>query len=147
MTMFTVGAKAASALGVAAIAFEAHDIAKRNSRKSMAQASADKFVNDQINASKLNSDSARHGAIKKFLQNLDISDKFLEVGGAVGGYLSGIGKCLKNNIFTVGFGALGLLAKSRPIQAIALAGMGISILFDTIINATGIFEKSDYLDK
>ncbi len=147
MTMFSVGTKVASALGVASIALEAHDIAKRNATKSRAQASADKFVNDQIGAMKLNEDSAKHGAIKKFFQNLDITDRFLEVGGAVGGYLSGIGRCVKNNIFTVGFGALGLFAKNRVLQTIALAGMGISILFDTIVNATGMFEKSDYLDK
>lgn len=147
MTMFSIGTKAASALGITSIALEAHDIAKRNAKKSMAQASADKFVSDQIGAMKLNDDSAKHGAIKKFFQNLDITDRFLEVGGAVGGYLSGIGKCLKNNIFTVGFGALGLFAKSRPVQIIALAGMGISILFDTIVNATSMFEKTDYLDK
>jgi len=147
MTMFSVGTKIASTLGIVSIALEAHDIARRNAKKSMAQASADKFVSDQINATKLNNDSAKHSAIKKFLQNADFSDRVLEVGGAVGGYLSGIGKCLKNNIFTAGFGMLGLFAKSRPMQAIALAGMGISILFDTIVNATGIFEKSDYLDK
>ncbi len=147
MTMFSVGTKIASTLGVASIALEAHDIAKRNSKKSMAQASADKFVSDQIGGMKLNEDSAKHGAIKKFFQNLDITDRFLEVGGAVGGYLSGAGKCLKNNIFTVGFGALGMFTKSKPVQVIALAGMGISILFDTIVNATNIFEKTDYLDK
>lgn len=147
MTAFKVGTKVASALGITAIALEAHDIAKRNSKRTMSQVSADKYVSDQIGAMKLNEDSARHGAVKKFFQNLDITDRAMEVGGAVSGYLSGIGKCIKNNIFTVGFGALGLLAKSKPVQIIALAGMGISILFDTIVNATNLFEKTDYLDK
>ena len=147
MTAFNVGIKVASALAITATVLEAHDIAKRNSKRTMSQVSADKYVNDQIGSMKLNEDSAKHGAIKKFFQNLDTTDRIMEAGGAIGGYLSGAGKCIKNNILTIAFAALGLLAKSKPTQIIALAGMGISILFDTIVNATNLFEKTDYLDK
>lgn len=141
-----IGTKTASALGLASVIIEAHDMGKRGVRKGKAQASADKFVRDQIGASKLNTDSDKHNAIKEFTEHADISDKFVEFGGMAGGYLSGFAKCLKNNIFTVGFGTLCMFAKSKAIRTIALIGMGASILFDTITNATSLFERKDYLD-
>lgn len=141
-----LGTKTASALGLASVIIEAHDMGKREARKGKAQASADKFVRDEISASKLNTDSSKHNEIKKFTEHADVSDKFVEFGGLVGGYLSGIAKCVKNNCFTLGFGTMGMFAKSKAMRTIALIGMGASILFDTITNATSLFERKDYLD-
>ena len=141
-----LGTKAASALGLASVIIEAHDMGKKSAHKGKAQASADKFVRDQIGASKLNIDSEKHNQIKEFTEHADIDDKFIEAGGFIGGYLSGFARCIKNNIMTVGFGTLGMFAKSKAMRTIALIGMGASILFDTLINATSLFEKKNYLD-
>ncbi len=146
MTIYGFGTKTASALGLASVLVEAHDMGKRNARKGKAQASADKFVRDQIGASKLNTDSQKHNEIKEYIEHVDFTDKLSEMGGFIGGYLSGAGQCIKDNCFTVGFGALGLFAKSKAMRTIALLGMGISMLFDTITNATNLFERKDYLD-
>ena len=43
MTLYGLGTKSASALGLASIALEAHDMGKRCARRGKAQASADKF--------------------------------------------------------------------------------------------------------
>lgn len=147
MNAFNVATKAASALGLASIVIEGHDMAKRTARRSGAKASADKFVRDEIGASKLNHDSAKHSNSKEFFANGDITDKFHEVFGTIGGYISGFAKCAWNNIFTVAFGAVGLIAKSKGVKSAALIGMGLSILTDTIINGTSLFERKDYLDK
>lgn len=147
MTIYGFGTKTASVLGLASIAVEAHNMGKRSARKGMAQASADKFVSDSIGSSKLNTESEKHNEIKKYLEHADVSDRFVEIGGFAGGYLSGVSKCLKNNFLTAGFGTIGLFAKSKGMQTIALIGMGASILFDTITNATNLFEKKDYLDE
>ncbi len=146
MTIYGFGTKTASALGLASVLVEAHDAGKRSARRGKSQASADKFVRDQIGASKLNTDSEKHNEIKEYIENGNITDKFSEITGYIGGYLSGAGKCIRNNCFTVGFGALGMFAKSKAVQTVALLGMGISILFDTIMNATNLFERKDYLD-
>ena len=50
--IYGLGTKSASALGLASIALEAHDMGKRCARRGKAQASADKFVSDNIGASK-----------------------------------------------------------------------------------------------
>jgi len=146
MTIYGFGTKTASLLGIASVALEAHDMGKRSAQRGKAQASADKYVSDNIGASKLNTDSEKHNSIKKYLEHADFTDKLAEIGGFVGGYLSGVAKCLKNNCFTVGFGTIGLFAKSKAAQTIALIGMGASILFDTITNATSLFERKNYLD-
>jgi len=147
MNLFNVATKAASGLAIASVVIEGHDIGKRASKRGMAQASADKFVSDEIGASKLNCDSPKHSVIKDFIKNFDFTDRLCEIGGSIGGYFSGLGKCFKNNIFTVAFASLGLIAKSKPAKVVALAGMACSILFDTIINATSLFDRKDYLDK
>lgn len=146
MTLYGLGTKSASALGLASIALEAHDMGKRCARRGKAQASADKFVSDNIGASKLNTESSKHNEIKKYMEHADTTDKLSEIGGFIGGYLSGVANCLKNNCFTAGFGTIGLFAKSKAMQTIALIGMGASILFDTITNATNLFERKDYID-
>ena len=146
-TISGIATKTASVLGLASIAIEAHDLGKRHSRNCGARASADKFVRDEIGASKLNYPSAKHAASKKFFANCDFTDKLFEIGGRVGGYFLGIGECIKNNIFTVAFSAMGLIAKTKPTKIIALIGMAASLIFDTVLNGTSIFEKKDYLDK
>ncbi len=146
MTLYGFGTKTASCLGLASVLVEAHDMGKRSAKRGKAQASADKFVRDRIGASKLNTDSEKHSEIKEAIEHGDFTDKFSEIGGFIGGYLSGAGKCIKNNLPTVGFGALGLFTKSKAMRTIALLGMGISMLLDTIMNATNLFERKDYLD-
>lgn len=147
MNLLGAGTKIASTLGIAAIALEAHDGGKRLSRKSGAQAQADKFVKDSIGASKLDYVSSRHDATKTFLANSDITDKALEIGGKIGGYFTGVAKSLWQNIFTLAFATVGLAAKSKPVRIVALAGMGLSLLTDTILHGTSLFERKDYLDK
>ncbi len=146
-TISGIATKAASTLGLASVVIEAHSMGKRRSKNCGAQASADKFVRDEIGASKLNYPSAKHAATKKFFADNDFTDKLYEIGGRIGGYFSGIGECIKNNIFTVGFGTMGLIAKSKTAKTIALVGMAASLIFDTIVNGTSIFERKDYLDK
>ncbi len=147
MNTLGIGTKIASALGMSAIALEAHSNGKRVSKNSGATARTDKFVRDSIGASKLEYVSSRHNATKSFIANADISDRILEFGGKIRGYVSGFGKTVWNNIFTVAFGAVGLTAKSKPAKIIALIGLGLSLGIDTILNGTNLFERKDYLDK
>ena len=147
MNAFNIATKAASALGLASVAIEAHDMGKRAARRGGAKASADKFVRDEIGASKLNTDSLKHAQTKEFFANGDVTDKFHEFFGTMGGYVSGFTKGVWNNIFTVAFGAVGLAAKSKNVKTASLIGMGASILIDTLFNGTSLFERKDYLDK
>lgn len=147
MNTFNAATKIASALGLASVAIEGHDMAKRTARRSGAKASTDKFLRDEIGASKLNHESIKHSASKDFFADGNVTDKFHEVFGTIGGYISGFAKCAWNNIFTIAFGAVGLIAKSKPVKTTALLGMGLSILVDTLFNGTSLFERKDYLDK
>lgn len=147
MNLFNAGTKIASTLGLASIVIEAHSMGKTASRKTAGQVSADKYVQDSIAASKMNTTSVKHNASKKFLEHSDMVDRIYTTGGKIGGYIKGFASCLWNNIFTVAFGTIALAAKSKTANAIALAGMGISMLYDFIVNGTNLFERKDYLDK
>lgn len=147
INFFNIGATAASILGLGSVTLEAHSRGKLEAKKGQGKASSNKYVRDAIGASKLNSPSEKHAAIKDFIANGDITDKFHEIGGTIGGYFSGIGKTLWNNIFTTAFALMTLTVKSKMAKTIGLIGMGLSILFDTIVNGTSLFERKDYLDK
>lgn len=146
MTGFRAATRIASALATTAIVLETHDLARKHAKRGFGQASADKFVRDQIGASKINCESSRYSEIKDFIKDADISDRFVEAGGGIAGYARGAFESLKRNAPTLGFAALGLIVRSRPMMTIALAGMGISMIFDTVMNASNIFERTDYLD-
>lgn len=142
-----IGTKIASALGLASIVLEGHQLGKIASRKTSGEVSADKFIKDEIGASKSNTGSPRHAATKDFIANCDILDNLYTVGAKIGGYAKGFLSCCWNNIFTVAFGMLGISAKSRAGKTIALIGLGTSMLYDFIVNGTNIFERKDYLEK
>lgn len=147
INLFNIGTTAASVLGLGSIAIDAHSRGKLEARKGQGKATSDKYVRDMIGASKLNDVSEKHAAIKDFIADGNVTDKFHEFGGAVGGYFSGVGKTLWNNIFTTAFGLTALAAKSKIVKTGALIGMGISMVIDTIVNGTSLFDRKDYLDK
>lgn len=142
-----IGTKIASALGLASIVLEGHQMGKIASRKTSGEASADKFIKDEIGASKSNTESPKHAATKDFIAKCDILDNLYTTGSKISGYAKGFLSCCWNNIFTVAFGMLGITAKSKVTRSIALIGLGASMLYDFIVNGTNIFERKDYLEK
>lgn len=147
INLFNIGATAASVLGLGSVVLDAHSRGKLEARKGQGKATSDKYVRDAIGASKLNNVSEKDAVTKDFIANGDITDKFQEFGGMIGGYFSGVGKTIWNNIFTTAFALTVLAAKSKIVKTCGLIGMGVSILIGTIVNGTSLFERKDYLDK
>ncbi len=143
--VLNVASKAASALAVAATAYDVHTLGVREAKIKRESNYADDFIAQQIGASKLNYPSQKHNVMKQWILDFQYPLQISEIWDAASGYVTGALKGIGYNIATLGFSALAFFGKKGISKKAGLFGLGISLALDFIKNSTNIFERTDYL--
>lgn len=142
----TIPSKIAGGLSLASCIADIHKTALISSNNAYAKASSDTFISCAIGSQKANRLSHKDAQRKKWLLKNNFFGGFNETLARVGGYIKGIGngiiRYLPNFILT-GFA---MIPKNKTIANLSAIGLGLLEAFDFVKNATGITQRTDYLE-
>lgn len=136
--------KSAGALALASVALESNTIAMRKADAMSKEISSQEMLANAIGDGKLNYESPKHNSVKTFMSDYFPDDWYALI-GSVQGYFKGALTGIMNNILTVGFSVLALVAKHKPVKILSLIGLASSIVTNFLANSTNLFEITNYL--
>ncbi len=137
--------KGAGVLAALSVLSESNSIGVLEAEEKSKVYEADKAVRLGIGTGKLNYQSPKYNKIKEFIYN-NCPYGVGKVWNGFKGYLEGFMTGAVNNIATLGFSALAIVSKHKPVKIASLVGLLGSIGFNFLQHGTNLFEKTDQLE-
>ncbi len=143
-TILKYGIKAAGALGIGMIAYDAHKYAKHKSNISANKARVDATMYYLDNAMHASSPSAVNDKIKWKLFDLESRNTLRGAIGAAKGYVRGFVGMLTDDIVPLGLSLAALLTKGKIAPKVAGGALGAYSLYAFAKNILGIGVNQGY---
>lgn len=131
-------AKAAGVAALGIVGYDAHVIGKLQSDVTSQSIDADISMDLFENSQRLNSPSAVQGKIKDKIFKYHMGSNFLNFFNSAGGYFSGFGSMLVNDVVPLGLGLTALLAKNKKLAIGSGIGLAVYGAFTFIKDSLGI---------
>jgi len=141
----TVITKLSGALALASVACDSNKIGVNQALENSRVSEAKRAVKNNIGVGKLNYESPKYSKIKEKVYEY-YPYSIGNIWHGFKGYLSGFSRGAINELGTVLFGALALVAKHKPVKIASLIGLGASKTWNFIKHGTNALEKTDYLE-
>ena len=142
----TIPSKIAGGLSLVSCIVDIHKTAVINSNNAYAKASSDTFISCAIGSQKTNRLSYRDAARKNWLLKNNFLGGINETLARITGYVKGVGQGIIHYIPNLALTALAMIPKNKTVANISAIGLGVLESIDFIKNATGIAQRTDYLE-
>ena len=137
--------KIAGGLAIASGLHDIHKTAMIHSKNALAKASSNHTISNSINYQKADRISFRDTQRKNWLSPGNLTAPFVEVGAAVGGYISGAIKTATRYIPSFVCATIAIVAKTPKTANIATVLLGCVEAFDFVRHSLGLGQRDDYL--
>lgn len=141
----TLISKTAAGASLLSCIVDMHKTAVISSNNAYAKASSDTFISCELGAQKANDVSYKNAQRKNWLLKNNFFGSINETAARITGYIKGLGQGVIKYLPNFILSAVAIKSKNKKVANISAIGLGALEAFDFIKNASGIFERKDYL--
>lgn len=141
----TIVSKAAGAAGLISCISDIHKTAVLYSNNKYAKATSDAYISCALGTQKANHISVRDAERKNWLLEKGFFVGIKGTMGRIGGYFHGLANGVVNYLPNIALSLGSICAKNKTVASLSAIGLAGVELYKFIKDATGIFERTDYL--
>lgn len=138
--------KTAGGLSMGAALVDIHKTAMKYSNQELAKTSANIVISNSIGAQKSDTFSYKDAVRKNWLSEKNLLATQKEFMGRIKGYFKGVLKTAPRYIPNFVLGIIGLTTKSKTIGKLSAIGLAAVEIYDYIMHATNITQRTDNLN-